>query len=662
MTITPNQLSLMNEIVKELNYFTALYDMGRSPISDQEWDEEYFNLKKMEEETGVVLADSPTNKIYFETVSKLEKVTHNHPMLSLDKTKEIKDIQSFVSGKEWIAMAKLDGLTCSLRYVEGKLVSAETRGDGQVGENILHNAKVIPSIPKRIDFEEELIVDGEIICTYSNFEMFASDYKNPRNFASGSIRLLDSQECRNRHLTFVAWDVIKGGIYTFLSNNLAELRKLGFFTVPFTIGTKENEVEMAINDIKELAKDYSFPIDGIVFKYDNIDVYDAAGRTDHHFKGGFAYKFYDETVTSHLRDIEWTMGRTGQLTPVAIYDDVELGGSICNRASLHNISIMKQILGDAFVGQEIEVYKANDIIPQILPTKEQEVEPDVEYLEVPCMCPYCDAPTEVKKDIDSEVLYCTNPNCNAKLINRLDHFCGKKGLDIKGLSKMTLEKLINWGWVSSLIDIYHLKEHREEWINKSGFGTASVDNILTAIENSKNCTVNKFICSFGIPLIGRVASSALAKTFCTYQEFRGAIDTNSDKLYQIDGIGYVMINNLLNFDYTEADELLKIFTHTLAAVETTNGNELEGKVFVITGKLTKYKNRAELKSLIESKGGKVTDSVTKNTTYLINNDTSSTSTKNKTAIKLNIPIINEDEFLTLITPPDSDHEPSYLSS
>jgi DNA ligase (NAD+) len=365
----------MREMIDMLNYHTTLYDKGKSIWSDKEWDELYFKLKQLEEETGIIYPDSPTQSIHFEKVSELKKVKHNHPMLSLDKTKNFDDIKSFVKDYSWIAMAKLDGLTCSLRYVNGELFSAETRGNGVEGEDITHNAKVITSIPKKIKYKNELTVDGEIICTYEDFEQFKNNYKNPRNFASGSIRLLDSKECEKRHLTFVAWDCFCDdhfcdnylnypyNIQKTLSLKLQILNDLGFIIVP-----NLSDAVINIDNVVEFFKENCiYPVDGIVFKYDDIEEYEAAGRTDHHFKGGLAYKFYDETYETNLKNIEWTMGRTGQLTPVAIFEPIEIKGSTISRASLHNISIMKQILGEKpYIGQKIKVAKMNEIIPQIV--------------------------------------------------------------------------------------------------------------------------------------------------------------------------------------------------------------------------------------------------------------------------------------------------------
>lgn len=659
----------MIQLVRQLNRATIAYDEGCPLMSDKEWDDLYYELQMIEKETGTVLPDSPTHNIIFNTVSELKKVEHNHPMLSLDKTKEISDVESFLGNKNWIAMAKMDGLTCSLCYKNGDLVSAETRGNGIIGEDITHNAMVIPSIPKHLYIEKDFIIDGEIICTYSNFEKFKDSYKNPRNFASGSIRLLNSEECYHRYLTFVAWDLVEGGTGNYLSDNLAGIIRENFFTVPFCTDRDFPDINNAITFLKDVSTNFGFPIDGIVFKYDNIKEYNEAGRTDHHFKGGLAYKFYDETYSTRLRHISWTMGRTGILTPVAVFDPIEIDGTEVSRASLHNVSIMKEILGEcAYVGEPLEIYKANQIIPQVYSAGPKY---DYGYIishggvsandAIEC-CPICGQEVSYKEENGITRVYCENPYCSGKLINHLDYFCGKKGLDIKGLSKATLEKLIDWDWIESIQDIFKLSDHREEWIKKPGFGVASVDKVLKAIEEAKNCSTAKFICALGIPLIGKVASEALAKTFNTYSNFRTAIEKKDDTLCSINGIGEIMLSNLMSYDYTEADFIFNNYIHEDAATPSSNGNELQDKVFVITGKLVHFKNRNELKSLIESKGGKVTDSVSSKTTYLINNDTASTTAKNLTAIKLRVPIINEDEFLTLVTPPNPNIEPSYLNS
>lgn len=644
----------VSNLVEKLNYYTKLYDEGKPEISDQEWDDMYFKLVRLEKEYGLYLPNSPTQRVNYEVKNELEKVTHNHPMLSLNKTKEIDDVKAFVGNKEYIVMAKMDGLTCSLYYQKGRLVRAETRGNGVIGEDITHNALVIPSIPKKINYQEDLIVDGEIICTYGNFEAFANEYKNPRNFASGSIRLLDANECAKRKLTFVAWDIIEGldNFYDTLSGKLFVLSCLGFTIVPFYI--REEDIEMSINEIRKETEELGYPIDGIVVKYNFLDEYYAAGRTDHHFKGGLAYKFYDEEYETTLLDIEWTMGRTGVLTPVAILEPIEIDGTEVSRASLHNISIIKE-LGISHYNCKVSVFKANMIIPQISKVIEDNSQEVIVY---PYVCPICGAKTEIIKENDSEMLYCSNPNCEGKLINRLDHFCGKKGLDIKGLSKATLEKLVDWGWVSNFPQIFALHDFREEWIKKPGFGEKSVDKILNAIvESANNINLENLLAAAGIPLVGRVMTKHLAKHYQgSYVAFREDVEGGWD-FTEHEGIGDVMCDSILGYNYDELDTIYEMlydeFNNNIQKLyfnkeeEQTNKQNLEGLTFCITGKVKIFKNRAELQADIESKGGKCVGSVSKNVNYLINNDNTSTSAKNLKAKELGIKIITEEEFLTL---------------
>ena len=646
-------LEIIEELVDKLNYYTKLYDEGKPEISDKEWDDLYFKLVQLERQSKIYLPNSPTQRVNYEVKNELEKVTHNHPMLSLDKTKEISDVEAFVGNKEYIVMAKMDGLTCSLYYQKGRLVRAETRGNGIIGEDITHNALVIPSIPKKINYQEDLIIDGEIICKNDNFKVFAGEYKNPRNFASGSIRLLDANECAKRNLSFIAWDVIEGLDYKYLHTKIDKLFDLGFEVVPYHIKTnivREQDNKPSLSVMIDWIKSESefYPIDGAVIKFDNVDEYYAAGRTDHHFKGGLAYKFYDEEYETILKDVEWTMGRTGVLTPVAILEPIEIDGTEVSRASLHNISIIKD-LGISHYNCKVSVFKANMIIPQISKVIEDKSEEVIVY---PYVCPICGAETEIIKENDSEMLYCSNPNCEGKLINRLDHFCGKKGLDIKGLSKATLEKLVDWGWVSNFIDIFNLQDYKEEWMKKPGFGEKSVDKILNAIvESASNINLENLLAAAGIPLIGRVMTKFLAKEYRgSYVAFREDVDGRYD-FSEFEGIGAVMCDSILDYDYTELDTIYEMlydeFNNNLNKKEQTNTQNLEGLTFCITGKVKIFKNRAELQSDIESKGGKCVGSVSKNVNYLINNDNTSTSAKNLKAKELGIKIITEEEFLTL---------------
>ena len=636
----------IKDLVEKLNYHTKLYDQGTPVISDLEWDAMYFELFNLENLTGFYLPDSPTQRINYNVVNDLKKVKHNHPMLSLQKTQSIDEINTFIGDKEYIIMLKVDGLTCSLGYEDGKLVSAETRGDGEVGEDILHNALVVKNIPKKIAYKGKLTVDGEIICKELHFKEFADEYKNPRNFASGSIRLLDSKECAKRNLSFIAWDAT-GTLEDckLLSQKLIYLDTYGFETVDFT--TLGNFSEHNIEFFKDSAQRQGIPIDGLVVKYNDCKYYDSLGRTDHHFRGGIAFKFNDETYETKLVRIEWTMGRTGVLTPVAVFQPVEIDGCEVARASLHNVSIMNEVLGVPYVNQSIKVYKANQIIPQIKSAEKSDILGN-RYLFAPQVCPICGGTTSLHESISGTIeLLCMNLNCEGKLINRLDHFVGKKGLDIKGLSKATLERLIDWGWVKSYKDIFHLEEYKTEWSNKPSFGIKSVENILNAIQESRNCKLDKFIAALGIPLIGSRASKDLANHFGSWDAFIQAIK-DGFKFYELPNFGSEMNLAIVGFDYTEAVEIAKNYLVITTDEPTTASISLEGKTFVVTGKLNKYKNRDELKYHIESLGGKVSGSISGKTDYLINNDVNSTSSKNTSAKKLNIPIISEEEFISLI--------------
>ena len=639
-------INRVKELVLILNKATEEYDAGHPTMSDTEWDNLYFELQKLEKETGFVFNNSPTHSIHFKDVSELEKVKHTSPMLSLQKTKEINEIWDYFGGHPSIAMLKMDGLTCRLTYKNGLLVAAETRGNGEIGENIFCNAMQVLSIPQRINYKEDLEVDGEIICTYKDFEDygFIHDYKNPRNFAAGSIRLLSSEECRKRNLTFVAWDCNKNN--TLLSEKLNFLNDLSFIVCDYICWSEQQEIANSIKKLKLKAEENSYPIDGIVFKFNEVSFYNSLGRTDHHYKGGMAFKFKDEIVETTLLDIEWTEGRTGVLTPVAVYEDVELEGTICNKASLHNISVMKNLWEREWhTGLTLEVFKSNQIIPQV---KNVSLKNPccARRLSIPKTCPVCGESTEIKDNDGVKTLWCTNPSCSGKIINRLDWFFGKRGLDAKGLSKATFEKLLDWGYIKSISDVFELDKFKTEWKNKDGFGTKSVESILKSIEGSKNTILESVISAAGIPLVGRAVAKVLAKEFMSYDAFRAAVRDDKYDFSCLEGFGKEMNKSLKTFDYTELDFIVKNYL-TIEEVSLVDNSDdsLSGKVFVVTGKLKTFKNRSEIKSLIESKGGKVTDSVTSKTNYLINNDKESTTAKNKKAKELNIPIISEEEFI-----------------
>ena len=652
----------LRELIDKLNTATKAYDEGHPIMSDAEWDLLYFELMKREQIDGIIYPDSPTQKIVFETVSALNKVTHNHPMLSLGKTKDANEIADFVnqaSFKEtngWLAMFKMDGLTCSLHYINGELVSAETRGNGIEGEDITHNAFVINNIPKKIFYIDELIVDGEIICDYETFKEFEKEYKNPRNLAAGSIRQLSSAEAASRHLSFVAWDLIKGfDNVDFFAWRLERLDELGFATVPRVCDAET--VEDAIQILDDMhngegpyARDRypTYPIDGYVFRFESQKYYESLGATEHHFRGAMAYKFYDEEYETQLQRIEWSLGRTGVLTPVAIFDPVEIDGTQVERANLHNVSVLRDILHTPYIGQKVKVIKSNMIIPQIT-WADQDWTVDKPILLEAMSCPVCGKQAKLVESESGVLnLVCDNPNCEGQLLTRIDHFASKKGLDIKGLSRKTIEKLIEWGWLNNLTDLFNLDRYKKEWVNKDGFGEASVSKILDAINSSRQCRLDQFISAIGIPLVGVSVAKTIAKEFDSWQDLRDYIDTDDCFFDEFDGIGEEINNSIKDFDYTEADQISAMLAFQQPEVQSETPEPapaIKDKVFVITGKLSR--KRDDIKAEIEALGGKVTGSVSSKTNYLICNDKNSTTGKSADAKKLGIPVITEEEYLQM---------------
>ena len=636
-------------LVSELNRHTELYDKGIPEISDKEWDDMYFELVSLEHERGYILPNSPTQKVNYTVINELQKVKHSHPMLSLDKTKDIEAIKSFIGNRDWIAMLKMDGLTCSLLYESGHLVRAETRGDGEVGEDITHNAMVIASIPKRIPYTDRLVVDGEIICELDDFKEFEGEYKNARNFASGSIRLLDSSECAKRKLTFVAWDVIGDftcpfGKPTLLTNKLAALEHLNFHVVPFCCSHDpwNTTFEEMIDNLRRY--DNQYPIDGIVFKWDNLKEYDAAGRTDHHFRGGLAFKFYNELYETKLIDVEWTQGKTGTLTPTAVFKTVQIDGCDVSRASLHNISIIKKL--GLTNNCTVYISKRNEIIPQV----ESCLQDGDSSIKIPKYCPACGGETEVVTENASEVLMCKKPNCSGKLLGRLKFFVSKPAMNIDGISESILEVLIEKGWVKNFKDIYYLYQHGREWEQLDGFGEKSVAKILDAIDHSRNVKLENFICALSIPNIGRSASKTISDAFNgNYQEFIDAYFYWHFDWTTLEDFGQVMadnINKYLHDNLEEVNDLAAEMRFSKRESKVITENPFGGKTLCVTGKLNHF-TRDGINAKIAELGAKAASSVSKNTDYLITNEQSGSS-KYKKAVELNIPIITENEFLNMI--------------
>lgn len=629
-------------LVSELNKHTELYDKCVPEISDKEWDDMYFELMALEHERGYILPNSPTQKVNYTIVNELQKVKHNHPMLSLDKTKDIDEIKSFIGNRDWIAMLKLDGLTCSLLYEDGRLVRAETRGDGEIGEDVTHNAMVIPSIPKRIPHKGRLIVDGEIICKRDDFKEFEREYKNARNFASGSIRLLDSNECAKRKLTFVAWDCIEGcdAECDTLNKKLAELIDYNFEIVSFTVLDLDNAAKWLklVND-----EHNRYPIDGIVFKWNKCVEYASAGRTDHHFRGGLAFKFYDDLYETKLTNVEWTMGKTGTLTPTAVFKTVQIDGCDISRASLHNISIIKNL--GLTNNCTVKISKRNEIIPQVEECLQDGDHPIIP----PKYCPVCGGETEVVTENASEVLMCTNPNCSGKLLGRLKFFVSKPAMNIDGLSEATLEFLIDKGWVKSFRDIYHLVDYKNLLEKCVGFGKRSVEKMLDAIENSRDVKLENFICALSIDGVGKYASKTIANAFdgdfnAFYEAFK-----NHYNWAELEDVGDKTASNIIKYlteNETEIVDLASEMKFIIQKKAETKENPFNGKTLCVTGKLNHF-TRDSINEKIAELGAKAAGSVSKNTDYLITNEQSGSS-KYKKAVELNIPIITEQEFLNLI--------------
>lgn len=665
-----------NQIVDRVNELNkaseAYYNTGQPIMSDAEFDNKLEELRQWEEKTGIVLSNSPTHNVGATVLDNIKEVTHKTPMLSLEKCHSTEEIVKFANNHNLVASVKLDGLTVRLTYKDGDLILAESRGNGTVGSDVTEHIKQFTNVPLHINKEGTYIIDGEALIKLDDFAEISKngEYKNSRNLAAGTLSSLDTSIVKDRKLSWYAWEVVEGSDINEFQKQLFEAADLGFEIVPNVLQSevkKDNNlhddnltIDTCLRLIFNIADNNKLPQDGVVFKFDDVAYGKSLGNTSHHFRNGIAYKIFNDSVETTLRDIEWSCGKTGILTPVAIFDTVDIEGSEVSRASLHNVSVMSEILGRSWKGQKIGVYKANMIIPAIRwaeqfdSSKFDDLVLDVSYINIPDKCPICGQSTKIIKDNNSELLVCTNDSCKGKLLGKLIHASSKNALNIDGLSESTIEKFINLGWLNSIKDIYYLSVHENEIKTLDGFGEKSVEKLLNSIEKSRNTSLERFLYSLSIPLLGKSASKMIAEAvdyeFC---EFTRVMTLTGAKYFKyIPGVGGTLIKSLdgyFNKRCSEIWELSKEFTfETSKLILDEVPNTLEGKTFVVTGSVNHYKNREELKNDIVAHGGTVVGSVSSKTSYLINNDINSTSSKNQKAKSLNIPIITENEFIKML--------------
>ena len=661
-----NKIEKIKKLIKKLNAASeAYYKNDIEIMSNFEYDRLYDELVELENETGITLNDSPTVKVGYETVQQLPKEAHEKRMLSLDKTKSIAELKVWLGNQKGLLSWKIDGLTVVLTYEGGELVKAVTRGNGEIGEVITNNAKTFKNLPKRIPFKGELVIRGEAFIKYSDFDKinqkipeFDAKYKNPRNLCSGSVRQLNSEITAHRNVNFDCFSLEKAEYKKILDeefvnldetwknskkNQLSWLEKMGFQVVEYKEVTTDN-IEDTVKDFSERIAEYDVPSDGLVLIYDDIAYGDSLGSTAKFPRNSIAFKWKDDMMETVLEEIIWSPSRTGLINPIAKFNPVELEGTVVSRASVHNVSILKEL--NLKVGDRIKVYKANMIIPQI----EENLSKTDEEVVLPETCPACDYGVELKSDLGVETLFCSNRLCPAKRIKSFSLFVSRDAMNIENLSEATLEKFIGMGLIKTLPDIFYLKNYKAEITSMEGFGEKSFDNLVNAVEKSKKVTVAKFIYALGISGIGVANGKLIARHFDNnWEKIQNA---SAEELMQIDGIGEVVANAFVDFLHDDenkksVEKLLDIVEFDVEPQGLTDG-DLRGKTFVITGNVHIYKNRNELKSAIEANGGKVTGSVSSNTDFLINNDIDSASSKNKKAKELGIPIISEDEFARMI--------------
>ena len=646
-----NSLQRMKELVEKLDQAAkAYYQEDREIMSNQEYDSLYDQLEQLEKETGTVLTNSPTVRVGYEAVNELPKEEHPSPMLSLDKTKDREVLRGFIGNHKCLLSWKLDGLTIVLTYENGELVKAVTRGNGIVGEVITNNARVFKNIPLRIPYKGQLVLRGEAIITYSEFERINetigdadAKYKNPRNLCSGSVRQLNNEITAKRNVRFYAFALVSAQDVDFSNSREQQfiwLKKQGFEVVEYKVVTSES-LDEAMDYFSKAIVNNDFPSDGLVVTYDDIAYGESLGSTAKFPRNSFAFKWADEMRETRLVDMEWSPSRTGLINPVAIFEPVELEGTTVSRASVHNISIVKELqLG---IGDTIKVYKANMIIPQIAENLTRSGN-----LVIPDKCPVCGREARIRKENDVETLYCMNPDCVAKRIKSFSLFTSRDAMNIDGLSEATLEKFIAMGFIHNFGDIFEIGRYKDQIVEMEGFGQKSFDNLMVSLEKAKETTLAKVIYSLGITGIGL----ANAKMICKYfdDDIEKIRRADEEEISSIEGIGPVIAGSMA--DYFKSAENNQKLDHLLSHLhlvheETSAEQVFAGKTFVITGSVEHFSNRSEAKEFIEARGGKVTGSVTKKTDYLINNDKTSASSKNKKAQELGIPILSEEDFLEL---------------
>lgn len=648
-----NDLERMKELIAVLNQAgKAYYQENREEISNFEYDRLYDELQELEQKTGTVLSSSPTIHVGYELMTSLEKEAHPSPMLSLDKTKDPQELSSWLGSQEGLLSWKLDGLTIVLTYEGGELVKAVTRGNGEVGEVVTNNAKVFVNIPRRISYQGTLVIRGEAVIPYSCFkkmneeiEDVDSQYKNPRNLCSGSVRQLNSEITAKRNVHFYGFNVgdVEGmDFHNSLEEKMKWVGELGFDMVEYVRVNAEN-VQQEVEHFSEKIKDFDLPSDGLVLAFDDIAYGRSLGRTAKFPKDSIAFKWADETAQTHLLEVEWSPSRTGLINPVAIFEPVQLEGTTVSRASLHNISVMEEL--ELGIGDEITVYKANMIIPQVAENKTRSG-----HVPIPESCPACGGETKVEDENGIRTLVCTNEFCSARKIKSFSHFVSRDAMNVEGLSEATLEKMIDRGYLKELYDLFDLERYREEITAMDGFGEKSCENLIHAIDAAREPALANFIYSLGIANVGLSNAKLICRHF--HNDLDAIRKASVEDFTVIDQIGPMIGEAVVSYfrtpHNTEVLEKLLEQIHFKQEEENQEEQILEGKTIVITGSLNRFGNRKELKERIEQLGGKVTGSVSKKTDYLINNNKESSSSKNKKAKELGIPIISEDDFLEMM--------------